>query len=143
MAHACFSLLPMTTVLTVSGATRRWREGESPLPFVENRKKVPWFCKKSVLILQKSVLFVCIYGSNSYLKCSSKIILEKKYQNISLLGLSFVGRPLNIYRSAPISRNLPCLEKFLVTCLRPESQVRLCLIFHKACSATFHLINSG
>ena len=118
MAHACFSLLTMTTVLTVSGATRRWREGGNlHCPLLKIEKKCPDFAKKCALILEKSVLFVCIYGSNSHLKCSFKIIFEKKHQNISLLGLSFVGRPLNIYRSAPISRNLPCPEKFLVTCL--------------------------
>ena len=52
----------------------------SPLSFFENRKKVPWFCKNSVLILEKSALFVCIYGLDSHLKCSFKSILDRRHQ---------------------------------------------------------------
>ena len=43
--------------------------------------------KKSALILQKSALFVCIYGLNSYLKCSSNSISQKKHHNVSLGAL--------------------------------------------------------
>ena len=48
-------------------------EWRFPLPFFENRKKIPWFW---------NVLLVCIYESNSHLKCSFKCILEK---NIKIL----------------------------------------------------------
>ena len=51
--------------------------GRSLLPFFENRKKCP------------GVLFVCIYGLNSHLKCSFKSILERKHQNYSLRRPSF------------------------------------------------------
>ena len=47
------------------------REGSSPLPFFEIRKKMPWFWKKGIL-------FVCIYGSNCLLKSSFKRIFEKQ-----------------------------------------------------------------
>ena len=40
------------------------------LPLFENRKKMPWFCKKSAMIWEKSVLSVYIYGLNSHLKCN-------------------------------------------------------------------------
>ena len=41
--------------------------------------------------------------------------MEKKHQNVSLRGFSFVCQTWNVYRSAPIPRNLPCPLKFLVT----------------------------
>ena len=34
-------------------ATSTGEGGRSPLPFFETRRKVPWFCKKSALILEK------------------------------------------------------------------------------------------
>ena len=54
------------------------REGSSPLPFFEIRKKMSWFWKKVILNLEKSVLFVCIYGLNCLLKSSFKRIFEKQ-----------------------------------------------------------------
>ena len=39
---------------------------------------------KSTLIWEKIVLFVCIYGLISHLKCSFKNILEKKQENFPL-----------------------------------------------------------
>ena len=57
-------------------------------------------------------------GLISRLKCSFKRILEKNLRNFSLRRLSFVCCWLNIYQSALFFRNLPCPEKFLVTCVR-------------------------
>ena len=84
------------------------RGARSPLPFLENRKKVPWFWKN----------MSCLFASmdyNSHLKCNSKSILEKKRRTFFLRALSFVYHPWNIYRRAPIPRKLPGLEKILVT----------------------------
>ena len=47
---------------------------------------------KSTLILEKNVLFVCIYALNSQMKCSFKSIMEKKHENFSLRSPSFVCR---------------------------------------------------
>ena len=47
-------------------------------------------------------------------------ILKKKLQNLSQQGLSFVCFWLNVYPSALVPRNLPCLEKSLVECLHEE-----------------------
>ena len=69
-----YPLLPFITGVQLAGGG-----GRSPLPFSENRRKVPRFCKKSALNLEKSALFVCIHGLNSHLKCSFKSILEKKH----------------------------------------------------------------
>ena len=58
-----------------SGVQLAEKRGErSPLPFFENRKKVPDFAKKITLVLKKRVLFVCVYGLNSHLKFSFKSI---------------------------------------------------------------------
>ena len=38
--------------------------------------------KKKALALEKSALFLCIYGLKFHLKCSFKSMLEKKHQNI-------------------------------------------------------------
>ena len=142
MAHACFSLLTMTTVLTVSGATRRWREGGNlHCPLLKIEKKCPDFAKKSALILEKSVLFVCIYGSNSHLKCSFKIILEKKTPKYFPAGSFFCRSPIKHISKCPYFNKPPLPRK--ISSYVPESQVGLCVIFHKACGTTFHLINSG
>ena len=67
--------------------------GEASLLFFENRKIVPWFCKNSALILEKSVLFVCTYGLTAHLKCSFKNILEKQHQNFPcFLCVSYMKR---------------------------------------------------
>ena len=71
---------------------RNWRGGRgwrSPMPFFENAKSA-LILQKSALILKNRALFVCIYGLNSHLNYSFKSILEKKHQNFSLLGPSFV-----------------------------------------------------
>ena len=46
--------------------------------------------------------------------------MEKKLQNFSQQGLSFVCFWRNVYRSALVPRNLLCLEKFLVARLHEE-----------------------
>ena len=46
--------------------------------------------------------------------------MEKKLQNFSQQGLSFVCFWRNVFRSAPVPRNLLCLEKFLVARLHEE-----------------------
>ena len=64
-------------------------EGGSPLPFFENREKVLWLWKNSSD--SGNVPCLCIsMGWNSHLKCNFKSILEKKDQNFSMRGLSFV-----------------------------------------------------
>ena len=87
----------------------------SSLPYFENWKKMSWFWKKRAPVLEKSVLFMCIYGLNSHLKCNFKSALEKKHQNFSLRDPSFVCRTWNVYRSASIARNLSCLKNILGT----------------------------
>ena len=109
-------LLGFRSVKHKSLTKRATREGwgRFPPPFFENGKKVPWFCKKSPLTLERRTLFVCIYGLKSYLKCNFKSMLEKKHQHFFLRGSSFVRRTWNVYRDAPIPKNLPCPKKFLV-----------------------------
>ena len=75
------------------------------------------FIKIVQTLVEKSALFVFIYGFNTHLKCSFKSISEKKHQNFSLWGLSFVCHTPNIYESGPIPRNLPCPEKPVVALL--------------------------
>lgn len=60
---------------------------------------------------------MCICGLYFHLNCSLKSIPEKKHKNVSLWSLSFVCRTWNICQSAPIPRNFPCPEKFLVAWL--------------------------
>ena len=86
--------------------------GKSPLPFLKIGKKCPDFARKSALVLEKSAMFPRIYGLHSHLKCILKSILERKHQNY------FVCRTRNVYRSAPIPRNLACSEKFLFARLK-------------------------
>ena len=56
--------------------------GRSPLSFLRIDKKYANFVKRVVL-------FLCIYGLYSQLKCSFKSILEKKQESFSLLVLLF------------------------------------------------------
>ena len=56
----------------------------------------------------------------AYSKCSFDVTLEKKLQNFSQQGFSFVCFWRNAYRSALLLRNLLCLEKFLVVRLHEE-----------------------
>ena len=55
--------------------------------------------------MEKRVLFLCIHGLNSHLKCSFKNILEKKHQTFCLRGLSF------LLSKRPYSKNFPCPKK--------------------------------
>ena len=67
-----------------------WGKGRVlPCPFSKIGKKFTDSQKKCP-DLGKNVLFECIYGLNSHLKCSFKGILEKKHQNVSLWGPSFL-----------------------------------------------------
>ena len=85
--------------------------------FFENRKTLPWFCKKSAMIFEKNALLVCIYELSSHLKSSFKSMLEKKHQIFSLRTLSIVSLTWNVYRSVPIPRNLPAPKNiWLRTC---------------------------
>ena len=61
----------------------------SPAAFWKQKKStlILW---KSVLILEKGALFVCIYGLNSHLKCSFKSIMVEKHQFFSPVGLFYV-----------------------------------------------------
>ena len=65
---------------------------------------------------------VCVYLWVEILKYNFKSILEKKDQNFSMRGLCSVCHTWNIYRSAPIPRNLPCPKKFLVARLKLKKQ---------------------
>ena len=86
-------------------------------PFFENRKTLPWFCKKRAMIFEKNALLVCIYELSSHLKSSFKSMLEKKHQIFSLRTLSIVSLTWNVYRSVPIPRNLPAPKNiWLRTC---------------------------
>ena len=62
-------------------------------------------------ILHESLLFVCIYKLNSHLKWSFKSI------NTQIFSLFFVCSTWNVYRSAPVPRNLPCPRKLLIALL--------------------------
>ena len=78
--------------------------------------------KKSALILGKNILIRFICRFNFSFKMLFWAYPGKKIpKNFSLRGLLLVCCRLNLYRSAPIFRKLPCPEKFLVT--------RLCQIY--------------
>ena len=64
-----------------------------------------WICKTSALI------YVELWVKFSF---KTQALRVKKYQNFFLRELSSVCRLWNIYWSAPIPRNVPCPEKFLV-----------------------------
>ena len=68
--------------------------------FIWKYKKSALILQKSVLILDKSGLFVCISEPNFQLKWSFKSILQKT--------------TWNVYRNVSIPRYLPCPEKLLV-----------------------------
>ena len=52
------------------------RRRRSPLTYFEDRKSA-LILQEGALTLEKSALFVCIYGLNPHSKCSFKSILEK------------------------------------------------------------------
>ena len=68
--------------------------------------------KRSWLCPSLGKYFHSKYGFNSF--------LEKKLQNFSHQGLSFVSFWWNVYRSALVPRTLPWFEKFLVVRLHEE-----------------------
>ena len=74
--------------------------GGSPRPIFKIQRKS--------LILEKNTLTRFIYVS------------RKKYPKFFPPGPFFLVLQLNAYRSAPILRNFPCPEKFLVTRLKYE-----------------------
>ena len=71
--------------------------------------------EKSALIWGKSTVIAVIYGINFSFKMQFLSFSRRKSRNFSLLGFSFLCCRWNVYQSALISRNLPCLDKFLVT----------------------------
>ena len=73
-------------------------------------KKMPWFCKKSVLISEKSFLFMCVYGLNSHLKCS---ILEKRKPNFSPVGSFFCMSYMKRLSKWPYSKKSPLPRKIV------------------------------
>ena len=75
-------------------------------------KKMPWFCKKSVLISEKSFLFMCVYGLNSHLKYS---ILEKRKSNFSPAGSFFWMSYMKRLSKCPYSKKPP-LPRNIVGC---------------------------
>ena len=80
--------------------------GRPPLPFFQN-KKMPWFWKKRPWFFPYWGL---IYHSKYSLRVS-RTKSSKIFCCGAFFSLIFRG---NIYRSALISRNFPCPEKFLV-----------------------------
>ena len=96
-----------------SGGAGGGRGGGLPCPFLKKEKKCPDFEKMCP---------VCVYVWVEILKCNFKSILEKRDQNFSMRGLSSVCHTWNIYRSAPIPRNLPCPKKVLVARLKLKKQ---------------------
>ena len=89
----------------------------------------------------KKALFMCVYGLNSHLKCSFKSILEKKHQYFFLRSpFWYVCHTLKIYRSAPIPKNLPCPEKFLVVRLYVLVSYSISLIWLNYTKDTFYNI---
>ena len=71
--------------LTLNTGPHLWGMGVLLHPFLKIEISSLIY-KKSALILEKSALFVCIYGLDSYLKCSFNSIFEK-YTNIFLCGV--------------------------------------------------------
>ena len=59
--------------------------------------------RKSNNFMTFIVLFLCIYGLNSNLKCSFKDIFQKKHKFFFLWRPSFVFRTWSVYRSAPFN----------------------------------------
>lgn len=112
-----------------TGATLAGGGERSPLPCFKNRLNLPWFCLKSTLILEKTVLFVSIYGLNSHLKCRFKSIMEKKGQNFSLrVFLLYVVHETDKLTKHPVV--------ILVIALISS------FMFHKKCTSSFFIFTS-
>ena len=80
--------------------------GRSPLCDFENRKEVDLFRKRQFFCLHLWVKFS--------FKMQFKDCLGEKALKLSPTGLF---RTLNVYRGAPIGRNNPFTERFLVVCM--------------------------
>ena len=96
-----------------------WGKGRVlPCPFSKIGKKFTDSQKKCP-DLGKNVLFECIYGLNSHLKCSFKGILEKNTKMFHCGALLFYLHMECLFymEYVPIPRNLPCLKKFLLALL--------------------------
>ena len=121
-----------------TGATLAGGGERSPLPCFKNRLNLPWFCLKSTLILEKTVLFVSIYGLNSHLKCRFKSIMEKKGQNFSF-------RVFLLYVVHETDTLTDKYVKFELT-KHPVVILVIALIsyfmFHKKCTSSFFIFTS-
>ena len=90
-----------------------WRGGwmRSPLPFFENREKLPRFCGGYALI-------VFINGLNFLFKMHGfKSIRETKFPSFSLRDFSIVWCKYNFFEYVLILRNLLCPENVLIVLL--------------------------
>ena len=90
-------------------ATIGGERGRPPLPYFENRKKVPRFCKKCP---DRDHLWVKFSIQNVILRIS-------RIKKLKFFPAFFFCFWQNVYKSASIPRDLPCPKKFLVAGLNP------------------------
>ena len=96
----------------VRRVTRGGRGAGLSCPFSKFKEKCPDF--------GNNALSRFIYGFNFSFKMLFYVYLGKKSLRCFPVGPSFVCCRLNIYQSAFIFRNLPCPQKFLITCLKVQ-----------------------
>ena len=104
--------------LTAEGGVDKGARGEkgeiSPALFKKYLKSaLIW--KKSILILQKCSVFVCIYGLNSHLRCSFKNIFKKKHEHFSLRGFFFCVQHMKHISKCPYSEKPSLPGKFQIS----------------------------
>ena len=122
---------------TIAGAQLGGRGGRAPLPFFENRKKVPWFWKKGPN-----------YVSTWFESCIQNVVSRGK---VFPCGDFFFCFWQNVYQSALTPQNLYCPKRHLVACLHRYLSglyIRLCTtpnFFTPFCDAVdlFSISNCG